>query len=389
MSESTPYIESGLPQPTSSAINLSRRRKAFFTLILFCFAACTALIAAEIYVRLTSAYGYITPETLRAMTPDYQPAVFARYVIQQKAKSVIVNGEEQFRINSHGYRGRDFTINKPEGVIRIMFYGGSSVFDAESPNDDDWPHHVERVLKADGFSHVESINAGIPGYSSGEAVGTLFAEGHLFSPDYVLLYDEWNDIKLFSSTTSLLREFTRSEASDDPRTTYQNGLDWLLSNVSQLYVRVRGRYYAWKLRLGDEGIRPVGEYSSTIPDEALKQYKLNVETFVDIARNIGAVPILMIEARLVTRDNTSAEKSRINYDYVLLTHDALCTAFEMQDKIIYDVAREKGVLVIDASRHLTGRDDLFANHIHLNREGSAQLAKLVADELALVLRERK
>lgn len=56
------------------------------------------------------------------------------------------------------------------------------------------------------------------------------------------------------------------------------------------------------------GVRGTGEFASTISELGLKQYRLNMETFVDIARNIGAEPILMIEARLVTPDNTSREK---------------------------------------------------------------------------------
>ncbi len=190
-------------------------------------------------------------------------------------------------------------------------------------------------------------------------MGTLFSEGHDFSPDYVLLYAEWNDIKLFKSSKSLLRELVRDVVPEDPRTTYQNVVDRLLCNVSQLYVRLRERYYTWKLGIGAEGMKPSGNYDDTISDAALKQYKLNLETFVDIARNIGAVPILMIEARLVAPGNTSKEKSRIRYDYVLLSHDGLCKAFEREDEMIYDVGRRKGVVVIDAARRMTGKDELF------------------------------
>ena len=367
---------------------LTARRKLLFTLLSISCAVFVALILGEIAVRLFSSFGYVTPATLRSMTPDYQPAVFARHVIRPGVKTVVVDGDEKFRINAHGYRGRDFAIEKAKGTIRIMFYGGSSVFDAESTKDNDWPHRIERILKEKGYTNIEVINAGIPGYASFDAVGTLFSEGHIFSPDYVLLYDEWNDIKYFRSTKSLLREFVPPSSFDDPRTTYRNWLDHGLSNISQLYVRLRDRYYTWKLHVGAEGTIPVGEYSSTIADAALRQYRLNIETFVDVARNIGAVPILMLEARLVTAGNTSAEKSRISYDYVLLTHDALCDAFAREDKIIHDVAREKGALVMDATQQLTGRDDLFANHIHLNEKGSEELARVVADELANVLRGR-
>jgi lysophospholipase L1-like esterase len=367
---------------------LSLKRKAQFALLLISLVSLPVLIAAELYVRRTSTYGYVTPETLQSMTPDYQPAVFARHVIQPRAKTAVVNGKELFRINSHGYRGREFAAAKPPGTTRVMFYGGSSVFDADSPGEDDWPHRVERNLKARGFGSVEVINAGIPGFSSAEAVGTFFAEGHRFAPDYVLLYAQWNDIKLLRSPDPLLRQFARAEVWDDPRTTYQNILDRLLSNTSQLYVRLRARYYTWKLRIGDEGITPVGDYASSIDESALRQYRLNVQTFVDIARNIGAVPILMIEARLVAPGNTAEEKSRISYDYVLLTHEALCNAFDRQDRVLYDVGREKSARVLDRpARELTGKGDLFANHIHVNPKGSARLAELVADELAPILQD--
>ena len=73
----------------------------------------------------------------------------------------------------------------------------------------------------------------------------------------------------------------------------------------------------------------------------------------------------------------------------MLTHDALCEVFARQDEIIYDVASKKNIRVIDASKKLTGRDELFANHIHLNDQGSQELATLVAAELAEVLRARE
>ena len=95
---------------------LTAKRKALFTLRVVLSGRVHSADCRGSLRPADIAYGYVTPETLRAMTPDYQPAVFARHVIGASAKAVIVNGEEQFRINSHGYRGRDFTVEKPEGV---------------------------------------------------------------------------------------------------------------------------------------------------------------------------------------------------------------------------------------------------------------------------------
>lgn len=56
------------------------------------------------------------------------------------------------------------------------------------------------------------------------------------------MYDEWNDIKLLNANKPLLRALSQGPTSEDPRTTYQSSLDWVLSNVSQLYVRGSARY---------------------------------------------------------------------------------------------------------------------------------------------------
>jgi hypothetical protein len=130
-----------------------------------------------------------------------------------------------------------------------MIYGGSSVFDHDNHGMRDWPHRVQKQLQDSGFPNVEVINAGIPGHSASDAVGRLFSEGHLFDPDYVLLYDQWNEIKDFRSNQSLLRLRVPYGPSniESPLITYQNSLDRWLCEVSQLYVRLRERYYTGNL----------------------------------------------------------------------------------------------------------------------------------------------
>jgi len=132
----------------------------------------------------------------------------------------------------------------------------------------------------------------------------------------------------------------------------------------------------------------MGDYSSNLSEVALRQYRLNVSTFVDLSRNINAVPILMTEARLVARNNNASEKKRIFYEHVLLTHEALCDAFEKTDEIINEVAKEKNAHLIDASKYVTGRDELFIDHVHLNATGSEELAKQVASQLRQILKKK-
>jgi lysophospholipase L1-like esterase len=269
-----------------------------------------------------------------------------------------------------------------------MIYGGSSVFDHDNPGTTDWPHRVERRLRESGFPAVEVINAGIPGHASSDAVGRLLAEGHLFDPDYVLYYGEWNDIKDFRETDPLLRyrlpALSLSEE-NDPLFTYQNPMDRWLCGVSQLYVRLRERYYTWNFRIGSEGVLPEGSYASTLSETALRQYRLNVQTFVDVARNAGAVPVLVTEARLVSKKNEDADRKRINYEMVLLTHEALYHAFEEEDRILREISNEKEVYLTDSSAVLSGRSEFFLDAVHLTDRGSEALSSIVATSIASLL----
>ena len=371
-------------------MKLSRGR---WLLLLYGVSAVAALVAAEAWVRLRSPYGHITPESLRASTLRYSPAVFARHVFPREA--VVAHPEAgrkdlRYVINGKGYRGRDFEPKKPDGVIRAIVYGGSAAFDIYVSDPFDWPHRVEKELRDSGLTQVEIVNAGIPGHTSSDSVGRYFAEGHTFQPDIVLLYEGWNDLKFFGSSTPLLRQAAPYVEQEDPRLVYRNAVDRWLGEASQLYVRLRHRYYEYRLRPTVEGARASTQANAVSP-EALRQYRLTLEVFVDIARRTGAIPVLMTQARLVRTDNTAEEKDRIGYEIQPLAAVALPAAFQHLDATIVDVATVNRVDWIDAGAAVASSSD-FVDHVHLSDAGSVRLSRVTAAALRpiveRVLRER-
>jgi lysophospholipase L1-like esterase len=346
------------------------------------------ILLAEAYVRLFSRHRYFTPHTLRESSLQYVPSCLSRGIFPRKEQQISRSDNVKIHINSQGYRGRDFLPMKSPGTLRISFYGGSSVFDYLATEGKDWPHRIEDILRQKGFLNVEVINAGIPGHTSFDSLERLFSEGHNFRPDYVVLYDAWNDMKYLRLNDPLLRQLGSSEIRRDPLLEYQGALDRLLCNVSQLFVRLRYRYFCYKQNRNVEGIIPSGEYVSKVSEMGLRQYKLTVETFVDLARNIGAVPILMTEVHLVAKNNTESQRRRIHYNQTLLTHAGLVDAYEKMDQILYSVSKDKGVHLIDASKVLTGKDEFLADHVHLTNKGSKAVAEVAANEIAQVLHRR-
>jgi len=342
-----------------------------------------SVLLAEMYIRF--AKEYVTPETLRERSLEYEESLFSRHVFPLHEQRI---NEKGYFINSKGHRGHDFSRKKGDGILRVIVYGGSSVFDIFVPEKKDWPHRIEQFLKEKGVTNIEVINAGIPGHATFDSMGRLFSEGHIFEPDYVILYNAWNDIKYFSSKTSLLRHRKPSKIPKDPRTHYQGRGDQILSNVSQLYVRLRQRYIKWKYRIGDEGAIPAGAYTREIREPNLKQYKLNIEMFVDLARNIHAVPVLVTQARLVAADNTDDEKEGIGYHYQRMKHPTIVHAFEKTDEILKNVSNSKHVPLVDASNKLSGKAEYFTDAVHLTDKGSYQLALIVAETLFQLVKDQ-
>jgi len=373
------------------------RSKSAFVGVTLIVSIVIILVLGEIGVRLFVENGDVTPEVLRERSVQYSPAIFARHVFKDEARIVkYLFGRKKgvvYEINEKGYRGPNFETKKPDGTIRIIVYGGSAAFDTEATRGEDWPHRAQKKLHEEGFSEVEVINAGIMGHTALESVGKLFTEGYVFEPDYVLIYNGWNDIKYFDSNKTPLRTLQPSLQGFDPRVHYGNFLDRWLCERSQLYTVLRRVYYKSKLKIGKEGLRKANDKQegiSALKRKGFQQYQLAMEVFVDLARNIGAEPILVTQARLVHESNelTERQQRRIDYHHVGLNHEALVETFDRLDAIVRKVAAEKKALLIDASAPLSGKAWAFEDHVHFVPKGSEAMAQLIADRLKGMLADK-
>jgi len=364
----------------------SIKKRAHFAAITFIVMALVMLVAFELYLRYGSEAEFIDPGELENRPLQYEGAIFCRHVFPRREQDTIVWGERRVHINRHGYRGPDFDPDKPPGAVRIMFYGGSAVFDSSAGAGGDWPRQVEKFLNDGGQGRAEVINAGVPGHASFDSLGRFYSEGHAFQPDYVVLYNSWNDIKYFKYDSPLLRSFNCYGESFDPRYYYSGPIDRFLCARSRLYLGLRELYYIKKLNLGPEGALPSPPGTSeNITALGPKQYRLNLELFVEAVKSARAVPILMTQARLVHPDNAEDQKNRIRYNLVSMDHEQLLEAFGITDQIIMAVGRAKNVAVIDASKSFTGKDEIFDDQIHFTEKGSSEFARFVADHLRPII----
>jgi len=358
-----------------------------------------ALALGEGLVRLFGRTGFATPDTLRANSIQFEPTVYARHAFPQMAQISADPG--YFYINPRGYRGRDFEVPKPSGTIRVVIMGGSQVYDGSAREGYDWPHLVESNLHARGYWWVEVINAGIPGHASADTLGRIFSEIWMLEPDYIVVCHAWNDIKYFADLSpehSLLRSvrpppFRQQDGRTvvwNPYMYYSGPLDrWACR--SQLYVRLRNRYWSWRLgRVGFEGLI-TGTVRNRSGQAALaddfgpwgpRQYELTTRLIARAAQCISAVPVLVTQPRLVRADNTAEERGRIRYEYVKLTHAALVRAFAECDQALRRAAAAEGAALLELAQLVPATLENFSDQVHTTAAGDQAIAAALAEFLA-------
>lgn len=365
-------------------------RNKLFSIIAFLLVVFVVCVAAEVTVRIFRPY--YTPDTLKKIALQYQPSVYARHVFPLQEQNIQMD-DVQIHISRAGYRGRYFAIEKPKDLIRIIVIGGSSVFDHTLKDGMDWPHKAEAILRDKDIVNIEIINAGIPGHTTADSLGRLYTELWRYKPDYIVLYQAWNDIKQFHKINNekfLLRIIKPiSGLSHDPRLRYYGFWDKLFSN-SQIYNKLRYNYLtSIKYQVGTEGIKPDSKPVDIFSDLAVTQYRINIELIVDISKNIGAAPILMTQARLIMPENNPADRSRIHYEYATLSHKALVKAFIECDRVLKMVADEKNVHFLAEQSVMNGKSEYFHDLIHLTKEGSQRLAEYLSGFLEEIILANK
>ncbi len=124
---------------------------------------------------------------------------------------------EEFRvtINSHGFRGRDFAVEKPPNTLRVLTLGASSTFGYHDKDEETYPYLLEQRLNRNaGPERFEVINLGMPHLHSWEIRALFEREGLPLKPDVVTFYEGINDS---AAEPKPIEEPSTSRAARNPR----------------------------------------------------------------------------------------------------------------------------------------------------------------------------
>ena len=174
-------------------------------------------------------------------------------------------------INDLGLRGREVRLPKPPGVRRIVCFGDSITFGYGVGDEDTYAFLLGKALASRG---VETVNAGVTGYTSHQVLRLLLRLSPTIGADTATFCIGWNDGTWRPAEDSEYERRLRESMA------VENVLD-------RLYVfRAMKALYLGSLRPGGS----TAARRNRVPPEA---YRRNLQAIVEECRGRGISPIFV------------------------------------------------------------------------------------------------
>ena len=271
--------------------------------------------------------------------------------------------------NSTGFRDDEFTVERPEGTLRIACLGGSTTYGhAVKHNAQTYPSQLESVLEQRLELDVDVQNWGIPSWTTAETLTNYFLNVQDFRPDVVILHHAMNDVE------PRVRSDFRSDYShyrtghQSVKKQYSLPLRWAVHSsdlvaYGALRLLQRQTQHGINTRVAEESewreLDPATEWP----------FRRNVITLCDHVRAQGGIPVLMTMAM---RKDISGWVNK-------------AAGCKVHNQTLRTLAAEHGYGLIDLERDWaadrTQFDPRFIDPVHVDARGCRLKAQWIADRL--------
>jgi lysophospholipase L1-like esterase len=284
-------------------------------------------------------------------------------------------GDVRVKINASGLRGPLVPYARDESSLRILYLGDSVTFGYRLPkHEQSFPFQAEPLLEKRFGVNVETINAGVGGYSPWQELAYLRREGIRYTPDLILVGFVLNDV----TEKMDLQTFGGSGIGVQLSESYQSRLDWIRHHSALVHF---ARALFARLRFGPDVVAG-----------AMRQETLHIRHLM----HDGPGPRIK-EAWQITLENLDGifdfcREHEIPVALVVFPDLFQFTNIQQLDqpqRILVAHAKQQGVPVLDllhpmaqALRNTRKRPrELFIDHDHLTPWGSRVVAHLLRDFL--------
>jgi GDSL-like Lipase/Acylhydrolase family len=283
------------------------------------------------------------------------------------------------KINSHGFRGREFEVQKAPGVVRVLTMGASSTFGYYDRDDQTYPYYLEQILNSACSSGVrfEVINFAIPHATSANIAAMFLGEGVGLKPDVATFYEGRNDSTLVRNPKNIW---------DKAYAVLVHRL-LLVAFLDQTLIGERASITDPTLKLGPQAAERSREFLANLTTILDASKKNGVELIVASQQATSRSPIPGVpKDRMALHGVTYAEEAAevrrrmerheniSEFEYSFLIHQQLMRD-EKQWAEAHDVPFVDVIGALDQNR-----DDLLS-WVHLNAEANRIVAAKLSEPI--------
>ena len=287
--------------------------------------------------------------------------------------------------NQLGYRGKETTVEKPDGIFRIVTIGESTTYGFGVTAPEAYPALLEDILQDDyGYTNVEVINAGVVGYTSFELLSNFQFRVLELDPDLVIYYGALNDADTrledpgcFNSPTPLyglttIRGLWRTEFSQLPSSAV-----YRYFGVNVGFIKVPTSI---EFALEDIPLEKECELKETFTDEQL--IEMNQPNFVgrNFRNLLGLAQFNDIDV-MVSGFVYPTTLAQVDGDEKLLMSPARRQAVDEVNDLFHDIAEELNVHYYPLEQDFVIEPGMFWTVVHMRSSGTQQQAQLYAQYL--------
>jgi lysophospholipase L1-like esterase len=288
--------------------------------------------------------------------------------------------------NSLGYRGGEFSREKPEGTYRIVALGGSTTYGVFIDRAEDaYPAQLEGILREEyGYENVEVVNAGVQAYSSWETFINFSFRSLDLDPDLIIVYNAVNDVSMrladpaFFDGLNSGRGIWQFEGDPLPASTLYRfvaiKLGWLADpRTADGFRRQPEGFSSCALTVSDG--RYYCENFDMTPEELLA-----INTAVYFERNMRNLVAVAAQNDVEVMFSSWAY-SPDRFDHPggdFMTRSFMQAAVAEHNAILQQIAAEQGALYYDFAGELDEDHGWWVDGLHLNPRGAREQARQYA-----------
>jgi lysophospholipase L1-like esterase len=326
------------------------------------------LLTAEGVVRVRQAMKYGSTARLEdAWTVD--PALKLRVPIANYSSGRIA-------INSRGFRGPEIALPKPPGTVRIAYLGASTTWCAEvSGNEHVWPHLATASLaRAFPGTRFDYVNGGVPGYTTGSILKNLEHRVVPLQPDVIVVYEAANNL------SGEMREIALKRGIIEERNVEVSSKG---SELSMLWYLVEKNLRVLRAQHAAQNRQGLLEVDTAMLGSEYRKGLTDIVRAAQRSAKLVAVATFSIQPR---REQTPEQQMRASASALFympfVTPATIIDVFARYNRIIREVARDTGALLIEGENDIPGDPAHFTDSVHFSDAGSQAMAERIGRALA-------